>query len=997
MLRCNRSRVFRQERGKGIIEMKNDASSKCPQCGALQSQGNTQTLCPACLMLQAMSEKGEAETLLMGQGQSLALNGPTQFPCDFGDYRLIRFLGRGGMGIVYEAEQRFTGRRVALKMLGQQLESEDMRHRFLREGRSAASISHPNSLYVYGAEEIDGVPVITMEIADSGTLSDELKRKGPLPIAEAVDATLSIIAGLESAHTAGVLHRDVKPSNIFVSPDGSVKVGDYGLSVSTVTSIDSFATATGVALGTPAYAAPEQLKGSELDVRADIYSVSATLYALLTDRAPIEGKNPVQIVAAALDEKPDSIKKLRSDVPIGLSNVVAKCLAKKPEQRYENYAALRDALLPFSSEMPQPAPVSRRTLAGVVDALFAWFLPGALVTSYYGRMNTVEMVGVGEYGPLLGLLVWQVLYTGIPEGLTGAGFGKWLVGICVTRKGGQPLGMLRALIRSFMQWFSGQGAIGVFVFVQLLGMGPPDSFVAAGLMYLTSQLVLLLLPFLTMRRENGWAVAWDSLTDSRVIETPKGVARPPVDVEDSVEEPAPQADWVGPYAVIERLSSDWIVGVDPTLRRRVWLLRCQSEILDSRRRELTRPGRARWQQCVGTDEAKWDVFEAPSGVSLPKLLARDTPRTWEGVRHWLYDLTLELAQASQDGTLPTRLGLGHVWITSGGRAVLLDEAWPGVTRDVEPTDVSDMLGKLRFLDGVRRCCDPTTIPLHARPMLKSLAAGSFEKLSILAGNLRSCLKKRTRMDRSTRVASLFALPFALMVFSVFGMLLAGPASMRAKSSAFREANPDLPALNDVIRFRYSVPNQDRRFIHVHIAGHYDHERFMDYSDWDYYRLLGENEKKVLKQVTLPGPNFTPSELVEADRRLNELMPGFLENERRVNLSRSFSRAVAFTFACLGWIAGLQLVTLMLFSWTVGQYLFSFALVDRDGEPAGFVRQLFRWLMAWALFALAYLTKDGFGGLNSLLVLAWLVGVMISILRPQRGLHDQLSGCWLVAR
>jgi eukaryotic-like serine/threonine-protein kinase len=415
--------------------MKNEANPKCPQCGAVQPSGDSQSLCPACLMLQAMREEDGAETMVMGQGQSLALNGPSEFPCDFGEYRLIRFLGRGGMGTVYEAEQRCTGRRVALKMLGQQLDSEDMRQRFLREGRLAAGVSHPNSLYVYGAEEIDGVPVITMEIADSGTLSDELKRKGPLPIAEAVDATLGIIAGLESAHAAGVLHRDVKPSNIFVSPDGSVKVGDYGLSVSTVASIDSFATATGVALGTPAYAAPEQLKGGELDVRADIYSVGATLFTLLTDRAPIEGKNPVQIVAAALDEKPDSINKLRSDVSIGLSNVVAKCLAKKPEQRYGNYAALRNALLPFSSEMSQSAPISRRTLAGFVDGLFAWFLPGVLVTAYYGRMNTVEMVGEGEYGPLFGLLVWQVLYIGIPEGLTGAGFGKWLLGICVTRRG----------------------------------------------------------------------------------------------------------------------------------------------------------------------------------------------------------------------------------------------------------------------------------------------------------------------------------------------------------------------------------------------------------------------------------------------------------------------------------------------------------------------------------------------------------------------------------
>ena len=116
--------------------------------------------------------------------------GPPEFPCEFGGYRLLGLLGRGGMGTVYEAEQIATGRRVALKMLGQQLDSPDMRQRFLREGRLAAGINHPNSLYIFGSEEIEGFPVITMEIAGAGTLKDKLKKRGPLPVTEAVDAIL---------------------------------------------------------------------------------------------------------------------------------------------------------------------------------------------------------------------------------------------------------------------------------------------------------------------------------------------------------------------------------------------------------------------------------------------------------------------------------------------------------------------------------------------------------------------------------------------------------------------------------------------------------------------------------------------------------------------------------------------------------------------------------------------------------------------------------------
>ena len=145
---------------------------------------------------------------------------PPQFPFDFGGWRVLRLLGRGGMGAVYEAEQRDTGRRVALKVLGQAIDSPEMRKRFLREGRLAASVNHPNSVYIFGTEEIDGAPVIAMELVAGGTLKDALRKK-PLPSREAVDAILQIIDGLEAAHAGGVLHRDVKPATaVAPTPDG---------------------------------------------------------------------------------------------------------------------------------------------------------------------------------------------------------------------------------------------------------------------------------------------------------------------------------------------------------------------------------------------------------------------------------------------------------------------------------------------------------------------------------------------------------------------------------------------------------------------------------------------------------------------------------------------------------------------------------------------------------------------------------------------------------
>ena len=157
--------------------MNTSEKDKCQRCGAVIRRESTEKLCPACLMSGALKPPGgKAETVSMAPGESLSRYGHSEFPCEFGGYRLLGLLGRGGMGTVYEAEQLTTGRRVALKMLGQQLDSPDMRKRFLREGRLAAGVNHPNSLYIFGSEEIEGLPVITMEIAGSGTLKDKLTR-----------------------------------------------------------------------------------------------------------------------------------------------------------------------------------------------------------------------------------------------------------------------------------------------------------------------------------------------------------------------------------------------------------------------------------------------------------------------------------------------------------------------------------------------------------------------------------------------------------------------------------------------------------------------------------------------------------------------------------------------------------------------------------------------------------------------------------------------------
>ena len=153
------------------------------------------------------------------------------------------------MGEVYEAEHLEHGRRIALKVLSQRLTDPTDRARFLREGQLAASVSHPHTVYIYSSEEIAGIPVIAMELLPGGTLKDRVEKKGPLAPIEAIDAMLQVISGLEAAHAAGILHRDIKPSNCFVDADGTVKIGDFGLSIPTLARDVTQLTVTGTVQG----------------------------------------------------------------------------------------------------------------------------------------------------------------------------------------------------------------------------------------------------------------------------------------------------------------------------------------------------------------------------------------------------------------------------------------------------------------------------------------------------------------------------------------------------------------------------------------------------------------------------------------------------------------------------------------------------------------------------------------------------------------------------
>jgi len=704
----------------------------------------------------------------MVPGGSLSPDGPSEFPYKLGGYRLLGLLGRGGMGTVYEAEQIATGRRVALKMLAQQLDSPDMRQRFLREGRLAARVNHPNSLYIFGSEEIEGLPVITMEIAGSGTLKDQLEKHGPLPVTAAVDAVLDVISGLESALAGGVLHRDIKPSNCFVCPDGSVKVGDFGLSVSTLAKTDTFVTAHGKIMGTPAYASPEQLRGDTLDLRADIYSVGATLFSLLTDRAPFEGDNAVQVVANAVNQEPPPLTELRDGVPTGLERVVTRCLAKEPDGRYADYTALRNALLPFSSKEPEPASMLVRVSAGWIDYLIAFLPPYVTLMFLVGAEELLvrplvdRTLDSAKYYILLFSLGF--LYFSIAEGVWGAGLGKWLKGLRVVRTNGRPPGVGRALIRIFIPILCVEG-VRMPLMLALISDADWSGFQTA--MYVVAAVVCGWIPglfALRARRENGFATLWDLASGTRVVVKLKGTVRPSIEPVAQLEKSMNGAESLGPYRILEEMvPGEWIVATDPVLRRQIWLLRRASSGLSLARQDIARPGRQRWLQKVEEAKGSWDAFEATPGIPFPNLVEVENRVPWSTLRHWLHDLASELWAATGDQTLPAELSLDHVWITAQGHAVLLDRPWPDVKTPAERIPVGNVTGQQRFLNAIAACVDSTSLPLHARPVLQNVEDGKFEKLSFLTGTLRGLLDRPAEVSRGIRAASIFMLPLYVWI------------------------------------------------------------------------------------------------------------------------------------------------------------------------------------------------------------------------------------------
>lgn len=943
----------------------------------------------------------------------------------FGPYRLLRPLGHGGMGEVYEAVDERANHVVAIKVLPRRsLATDPAKERFLREGKLAASINHPNSLYVYGTEEVDGFPLISMELAAGGTLKDRIESDGPMSPVDVARAGVQIAAGLAAAAEKGVLHRDVKPSNCFVDDHGVVKVGDFGLSVASADAEEmTQLTRTGSFLGTPAYASPEQIRGGTLDERSDVYSVGATLYYLLTGHRLFPEETGLQLMAAIL-EKDQTLAALGPDVPRTLRQVLMRCLAKDPAQRFASHADLRRALQPIASTIEDAAPLKRRFVGFLVDTLILGGPYMAIGLIGGSQMQAAELqTGAAMRSAVVGsVLTYGVTlaYAILMEGLRGATVGQSVMGLRIVDSLGEIPGLRRAAVRSLVYQAPAMlTVLGAFVAIYL------DHKAAVGVLSGIGTLVPAL-HYITCRKANGKRAIHELASGTRTA-----IASRPSERVALTPQPAPELEQrVGPYAASRttEAAGDFVFARDAQLRRDLWLrLRDPADPPTSpERRRIDREGRLRWMGERRQPNDAWDAFQAVSG--RPLLDVVQTPRPWPVVRLWLRDLAEEWKDAGADGTLDFPLSLDRVWVGSRGRAVLC-EGSPG--KAVAPVAASPSKFLLEVANvaltgdrGAGAAVPARPLGFETREFLRKLENDELtapDPILEALGEISADSGDVSPRRRFAQTLSMLMVP--LLLVTLFTVI-------HWTASQTHTDRPELFQLNGLWNMHEALsaleepsPEEERRLAAVHtlLGGPFRHEGIKGtIGERVRVTFLNDEEIEGLEALWAELPAPEDAEVAAAEEFLRDQFAEWRAWQNRPQSAAMLAALEMVTTLSFHFVAPISLLLVLVGLGPLTFRMFGLAVVRPDGARAGRFRVLGRTLLTWIPAAVVWFAIMGGEGVYPLqgsalqdifshamegepalvpgLALALIaVGLGWSILRPGQGPQDLLSGTRLVTR
>lgn len=695
------------------------------------------------------------------------------------NYRILSKLGSGGMGIVYEAEELDSGRRVALKILQSDLRhSEEALQRFRREAESAAAISHNNCVFLYGVTEIDGAPAIAMELVEGETVEERITKSKqppalPIPITTAAGWMLQILDGLGAAHRAGVIHRDVKPSNCFITSDGTVKIGDFGLS--RLLGPDIQLTQSGQFVGSPLFAAPEQIKGDVVTPATDVYSAGATLFTILTGRPPFEGQNIGAVLARILGDPPPSVRSLRPDVPAGMDKILQKALAKNARDRFQSMQQMRHALEPFAGDRTTVAALGRRVGGFILDqglsVLLFWTLTVPILSAFNisvvgASSDPVNASAVDVIATFASTFTIAILYFGYCEWRFGATVGKWLLGQRVVDLENRPPKAWRIMVRTLVFH-----AVIISFSMGLLfisGHSKQTFIINFGPSFSLSGYVVVLV---SMRKSNAFRGIHEFASGTRVVESA---------TTQSNEDTAPLPELralpatvmdAGPWKILgllsQALEGPIYLAHDPRLKRDLWLhvhARADAPAVPP-----SGPHEVRWLGRTAINGVVYDSFEAVPGAPVLEYLER--PRAYS----WTTALSIARSAIDLAGSISDDIDPRRLWVTTRGEVKIAPCAFGISGANARPGSTSrDLLRQLAsvvlFGDEAARGHGVGDAPITSMEQVrKALGLQGSGALGAASAAIRESAGASPAVLRGVRLLQMF-MGNVLLLFSFFIML-----------------------------------------------------------------------------------------------------------------------------------------------------------------------------------------------------------------------------------